>query len=374
MDTKTSAELISLAEVKSRPIEWLWEGRVAIGKLSIISGDPGLGKSLITISMAAIVSRGGEWPVDATVSPLGSVLLMSAEDDLADTIRPRLDAAHADVTKIDALPMVKCVDQTGKQGRRFFSLASDLPVLEAVLENRPAYKLVVIDPISAYTGQTDTHNNSDVRGLLAPLADLVQKCRVAIVCVTHLNKGSGAAIYRSMGSLAFVAAARSAFVVVKSPHDPQVRWLLPTKNNLGNDSSGLAYSIKSHGQREPRLAWEPDAVYLEADDALEMLQGKSRLARTREWLEKKLENGPISSNELKDQASIDGLSWVTVRRAKDELQVKSEKHGFNGGWSWQLPKMLINGEDAHSLELSTFDHNEHLGADLSTSLNCRSKG
>jgi len=231
MGAETSPELIKLSEVKSRPIEWLWEGRIAIGKLSIISGDPGLGKSLITISMAAIVSRGGEWPVDGTNAPLGSVLLMSAEDDLADTIRPRLDAALADVNMIDALPMVKCVDQTGQQSRRFFSLTSDLPVLEMALKTRPDFKLVVIDPISAFTGKTDTHNNSDVRGLLAPLAELAQKRRVAIVCVTHLNKGSGAAIYRSMGSLAFVAAARSAFVVTKSPGNPLVRWLMPSKNN-----------------------------------------------------------------------------------------------------------------------------------------------
>jgi RecA-family ATPase len=161
--------------------------------------------------MAARVSTGAPWPdTPLELQPVGGVVLLSAEDDPADTIRPRLDAHGADVTRIVLLQSIDRPDGTN----RAVDLAVDGPALEAAIDTVPNCRLVVVDPISAYLGGVDSHSNSDVRGMLAQLAELAARRRVAVVAVTHLRKGDGPAMYRAMGSLAFVAAARAAWAIV----------------------------------------------------------------------------------------------------------------------------------------------------------------
>jgi len=154
-----------LADVTPRPVEWLWPARIALGKLTLIVGDPGLGKSFITLDLAGRVSRGTAWPDNpqARRDP-GGVVLLSAEDDLADTIRPRLDAAGADVRRIAAITTVKRFDPaTGKDKFEPFNLTAHLLALEQTIEQVGSCRLVIIDPISAYLGGTDSHKNADVR-------------------------------------------------------------------------------------------------------------------------------------------------------------------------------------------------------------------
>ena len=193
-----------VASVDRQQLEWLWPGRIPLGKLTLMCGDPGLGKSFVTLDMAARVSTGDPWPDTSLLrQPAGGVVLFNAEDDLADTIAPRLDRMGADDKRIVAIEGVAVQSQ-----QRHFSLEIDLPRLEEVLDDNPDARLVVIDPVSAYCGSVDSHKNADVRGLLAPLANLASRRRVAIVCVTHLSKSGGnKAVYRAMGSLAFAAAA-----------------------------------------------------------------------------------------------------------------------------------------------------------------------
>jgi len=206
-DTATQPEVIRLADVSPEQVEWLWPGRIAVGKLTVLAGNPGLGKSLATLDIAARVSVGKCWPDNRwEQQPIGGVVLLSAEDDLGDTIRPRLDAHGADVTRIVALKSIKGADGAGDYNR-LFDLSRDLEHLRAAIGTVENCRLIVVDPISAYLGKTDSHKNSDVRGVLSPLADLAAETRVAILAVSHLRKGEGAAIYRTMGSLAFVAAA-----------------------------------------------------------------------------------------------------------------------------------------------------------------------
>jgi archaellum biogenesis ATPase FlaH len=172
-----------LSEVEPEELDWLWLERVPLGKLTLLAGDPGLGKSFLTLDMAARVSRGEPWPDDpATLQPVGSVILFSAEDDLADTIRPRLDKADADVSRIMAVEGVQWSDaEHDESGVRHFSLENDLPRLEELITENPGTRLVVIDPISAFCGRTDSHKNSEVRALLSPLAQLASKHSVAVV-------------------------------------------------------------------------------------------------------------------------------------------------------------------------------------------------
>ena len=313
--------------------------------------------------------------------PLGGVVMLSAEDDPADTIRPRLDAAGAACSRINLLTGVAWDDEKDAQVTTF-NLARDLRALEAAIESTPDCRLVVIDPISAFCGSTDSHKNSDVRGLLAPLSELAQRRRVAVIGINHLNKSAagGPAIYRTMGSLAFVAAARAAWAVVKDQQDAGKRLFLPIKNNLAADVAGLSYKVLDQGG-VPCLAWSPDPVTVTADEAMATERPDGRDADRKEakaWLQSVLADGPLTSKEIERQAKDTGLAWRTIRRAKEDLGIEVHKEGFHGGaaWLWKLPSTR-NGEedceeghqnredaeDGHIKEVAIFGGSGHLRDD-----------
>lgn len=265
--------MVRLSDVKPDVLAWLWPGRIPLGKLTVIAGDPGLGKTFLTHDIAARVSNGSGWPDladQAESEAAGEVILLSAEDGLADTIRPRLDAAGADIRRIIALTAVRSFDGV----ETAFNLSRDLQSLELVLRQCERPRLVVIDPISAYLSRTDSHNNAEVRALLAPLAKLAEQHRVAVIAINHLNKGGGGggagskAIYRSMGSLAFIAAARAGWLVARSTDDPDRRLLLVAKMNVAKEPSGLSYRIV-----DGRVAWDDEPVNVTADEALNSASG-----------------------------------------------------------------------------------------------------
>ncbi len=367
--------IVRLSEVQPEPVAWLWPGRFALGKLTLIAGDPGLGKSFLTLDIAARVSRGREWPdAPGVATTPGGVVLLSAEDAIADTIRPRLDAAGADVARIVALEAVSSVGDNGRESARTFDLSRDLPALEAAIGSVDGCRLVVIDPVTAYLGGVDSHKNAEIRGLLAPLGAIAERHRVAVVAVTHLNKsGGGPAIYRAMGSLAFAAAARAAWAVSKDKDDPRRRLFLPIKNNIAPDTGGLAYRIEPRAEVGgvdgcPVVAWEPGPVNVSADDALasDRDEGGGRTERddAAGWLADLLAHGPRAARDVVRDASDAGYSIATVRRAKAAIGVVSRKPAFGGPWEWTLPappraqdaqppKMLT--EDAHT------PPSEHLG-------------
>jgi hypothetical protein len=327
------ARSICMASVEPKPIDWLWRPRIALGKLTIIAGDPGLGKSMLTASLMAHVTTARTWP-DGASCPLGSAILVSGEDDPADTIRPRLDMAGANVARIEYLQSVN--DNNSERG---FTLADVVP-LAGLLETIGDCKLIVIDPVSAYLGGTDSHKNADIRALLAPLAQMAAGHGVAIVAVSHLNKAqAGTALSRITGSLAFVAAARAAYVVARCPEDSKRRLVLPIKNNLGNDVTGMAYRIAEE-RDTPYVVWEKDPVTVSADEALAPIHESPRAARgdAQDFLTELLANGPVSVKDIKGEGKEAGFSWSTLRRAKDEIGVKSKRTGFSkdDGWSWYL--------------------------------------
>lgn len=374
--------LVNLADVHPTPVRWLWPGRVAIGKITFVAGDPGLGKSFISLDMIARVSTGAGWPDQPgqPTEPAGAVLL-SAEDDLADTIRPRLDAAGADTTRIRALQAVKRVDpRTGAEFQDAFSLMSDLAALEQAIKETPDCRLVVVDPISAYLGKADSHKNAEVRAVLAPLAELASKYNVAIVAITHLRKGEGPAMYRSMGSLAFVAAARAVWAVAKDADDPtgQRRLFLPVKNNLARDLSGMAYMLTATASADghPVVAWEAQPVQISADEALSRAFGAgarnrddeapdSALEEASNWLRDMLSQGPVAAKELRKAASDAGHAWATVRRAKKAIgaEAKPDKFGPGSQWQWSMPNATGAQADptgAHTQDVSASGNDEHL--------------
>ena len=325
----------------------------------MLAGHPGLGKSQTMASMAAIVTTGGLWPVDRVRCEPGNVIILSAEDDAADTIRPRLDAAGADVRRVFILDAV--IDNTG--GRRSFNLAADLGRLERMIEEIGGVALIVIDPITAYLGGTDSHKNADIRALLSPLGELAAKHEAAIIGVSHLNKGGGGeALTRITGSLAFVAAARAAYLIIKDPDDAKRRLFLPVKNNIGNDSTGLAFTVESKslpgGIETSAVIWEADPVTVTADEAMQPqgdTEERSALDDAKEFLNNILAEGPLTSKQVRADAEGAGHSWRTVQRAQKALDIEVSKDGMKGPWIWQLStKNAKDHEECQANNVATF--------------------
>jgi hypothetical protein len=346
--SRNPAVLVSrrAADIEPEPIRWLWPQRIAIGKLTMLAGEPGLGKSQTTCWMAATVTTAGHWPGNEGTADLGSVIILSAEDDAADTVRPRLDAAGADVSKVYIVSAVKVDDGS----RRSFNIQADLLLLEREIERIGDVRLVIIDPVSSYLGRVDSHKNAELRAVLEPIGEMAGRMGVAMVAVTHLSKGGGGgANSRIIGSIAFVAAARAAFIVCRDPDDQERRLFLPTKNNLGKEGEGIGFRVGTQltpsGIVAPTIFWDAEPVTMSADQALaaQGMDDDDAPARSEaeDFLRNLLADGPRATRELQSEAKAAGLSWATIRRAKDQLGAVAAKTGIDGGWTWTLP------EDAH---------------------------
>ena len=341
---KAGIVLKRLSDVVAVPIEWLWPGRFAIGKLALVFGDPGLGKTWAMIDLAARIATCGDLPDCSNPDKdRRHVLWVSAEDADDDTLKPRFVQQGGDPTRFFSLQFV-CAVETDKKTRnmeiveRCFDLKQDLPRLEKVLTDNPAIRLVVIDPVSAFMGGIDANQNAEVRKVTTPLSKLAEKHRVAIIAITHMAKGDGAkAIYRAIGSIGFVAAARTAWLVTADPEDRYRRLFLPAKNNLAPDVGGLAFRIGDDG-----LIWERDPVVITAGEALLPAGSDADRAPARkeaaEWLRETLADGPMIASEVFDKADADGINEKTLKTAKREIGVTTRKSGGTGSpWVWTLP-------------------------------------
>jgi putative DNA primase/helicase len=355
------------SEIEAQAIEWLWAGRIAIGKQTLIAGEPGLGKSQLTTGLAATVTTGGYWPCDEGRAPLGSVIILSAEDDAADTIVPRLIAAGAD---LDRVLIVSSVQQRDGHGRRVFNLQADLDLLEAEIAKAGDVRLVIIDPVSSYLGKTDSHKNSDVRGTLEPLGEMAARLRVAVVSVTHFSKGAASAINRFIGSIGFVAAARAAFIVTRDPDgDDGRRLFLTAKNNLARDTGGLAFRLeqrllplKNGGETlGSSIAWEGGRIDRTADEVLAAASdagGTGEPTAKEMWIEflrTVLSDGALPAKEVEREAVqacllAEGKPIGDSKPCRDARKAlgmaKPRKGGMGEGWVWELPKAPSPPEDA----------------------------
>ena len=362
-----SPRLVRLSDVTAESVEWLWPGRIALGKLTLIAGDPGLGKSFLTLDIAARITRGFAWPDDPkSPTTVGGVVLLNAEDGIGDTIRARFDAAGGDATKVVIVDGINVMRESGQSSDRQFDLSSDLAALENAIESCRDCRLVVIDPVSAYLGGVDSHKNAEMRGLLAPLGTLAGRHNIAVVVVTHLNKSSGGpAVYRAIGSIAFAAAARAAWGVAKDKGNEDRRLFLPIKNNLAANTGGLAYRIVSVPSRGACVSWEPDPVNMSADDAFSSDHANggapTKLDDASNWLRDQLSEGPRRSNDVERNAREAGFSVGTLRRAKARIGAAAVKPAFNGAWECRLPTPSEGAQTSKVLtEGAQSLHDEHL--------------
>jgi putative DNA primase/helicase len=340
------------SEIEARPIDWLWPGRLAIGKQTILAGEPGLGKSQLSAFLAAAVTTGGDWPSGEGRANLGSVIVLSAEDDAADTIIPRLMAAGADLSRVH---IVSAVALGEGKGRRMFNLQSDLAALERAIEARGDVRLVIIDPVSSYLGKTDSHKNAEVRAVLEPIGEMGSRLRVAVIGVTHFSKGAGtSANNRIIGSIAFVAAARAAFIVSRDPDDENRRLFVPSKNNLGPDREGLGFRIETRevgqGIIAPAVSFDGLPVTRTADEILSAISSGGPATSKDDaklFLIDALNGGPASVPDLEAMARAHGLlgeaqrlaNCKPIRSAADDLGVLKKREGFGPGSvvRWSLP-------------------------------------
>jgi len=328
-----------ISDVKSQPLRWLWENMIPRGKLTVMCGDPGLGKSFMTLDILSRISTGSPMPGEAEFGagaglgvgvgecttmrrePMSGILL-SAEDDPSDTIRPRLEVMGANLEKAIVFDGVEQAN-----GDVFdFVLGENIKQLYELVEQTGDVGLVVVDPISAYVGETDSYNNAQVRAMLKPLSDMAADLDVAVVLVTHLRKGDAEkAVHRAMGSLAFTAAARTVLVVTKDPDDPDLRVVLVAKSNVGKDRMGWTYRIDGG-----KVVWVSQIQagadeFLAKSAATKPGAGRGgrpsnpsidKFADDLRWLMSQSPDGKVLVGVIKKLATRNGLAFETVSQTK----------------------------------------------------------
>ena len=348
--------VISMDTVTRTPVTWLWWPYIALGKLTMVDGDPGIGKSLLLTQIAAALSKSYPLPdQDGTVTfatggPHVTVML-STEDGLADTLKPRLNDAQADCSKIKVLTHWK--DDDGQLHPFTFF---DMPILQKVLDEYHP-RLVIIDPIQAYLSGIDMNRANETRPLLAALHQLAEQYQCAIACIRHPAKASqgGKALHRGLGSVDFIGAARTGLFVEQCPLDETKVLVAQSKSNIGPLGRTLIFS-KAGGQ----FAWCGRSRL-----SAEMLAGSGRGPNPHEfleavvWLERRLEDGlPVASTLLREEAEEEGISYPTLRRAKKALRIQSHKREEE--WDWQLPSLRVIPQPTPLVSLASLEPLGHV--------------
>lgn len=328
---KEELKLINMEDIETEKVRWLMKPFIAFRKVTIIEGNPGEGKTTMMLYLIAAMTKGepltagrkenwtDESDEDTETCKSMTVLYQTAEDGLADTIKPRLVAAGADCSK------VLVIDDTDR------ALTMMDSRLEAALEKTDA-SLVVLDPIQGYLGaQVDINRANEIRPVMKHLAGLAEKYGCAIVLIGHMNKcmGAGNAAYRGLGSIDFQAAARSVILVGRVKDDPEIRVVCQVKSSLAPESTPIAFRLS----RERGFEWIGE--YEITVDELLMGESKGKkLKEAKEFLMEVLANGQKAETEIADLADKQGIRSRTLRKAKSEINADATKVGNK--WYWML--------------------------------------
>lgn len=323
-EQKTELKLIRMSEIESQEIEWLWYPFIPYGKLTIIQGDPGDGKTTLVLNIAAKLSKGIGIDEAMHLSEPINIIYQTAEDGLADTVKPRLEAAGADCEKIAV------IDESEKS----LSMV-DERLEEAIIKTNA--RLLILDPIQAYLGGgMDMNRANEARDMTKRLGLLAEKYKCAIVLIGHMNKAAGnKAAYRGMGSIDFFAVARSVLLVGRVEGQANIRAVAQIKNNLASFGHPKAFELKGGG-----FCWLGD-YEISADELLGGLAPKANKLEQAKQLLRELAgtNNAMQSKEIFNLADEEGISKRTLENAKKELKIKAKK--INNSWYWELDNIKV---------------------------------
>jgi hypothetical protein len=348
-------DLTRLSDVEARRVECLWEPYIPLGMLSMLSGDPSIGKSFIALSMAAKLSR-GEFGHGRTLEP-GTTLYLTNENPIAECVRPRFDLLGGDPARLVLLNGKKMTTEDGEEATVPITLG-DVDALDQAIRETGA-RLVIVDPIQSFMGASvDLHRSNETRPIMDALAKVAEKHRCAILLLRHLSKQAGGkAIYRGLGSIDLTGAVRSEMLAGSLPDDPDARALIHFKNNVGPLGTSLGYTIDKEG----RFTWTGESRLTSADllAAPAAASGDRKLTEATRWLTEILHSGSREQKEISAMAEQAGISNATLRRAKDALGIRSYRASMSGPWMWCLSDEGAH-KDVHTEILSTFGMSEHL--------------
>ena len=318
-EQKTELKMIKMSEIQSQEIDWLWYPFIPYGKLTIVQGDPGDGKTTMVLNIAAKLSKGEGLEENMKVPEPMNIIYQTAEDGLADTVKPRLEAAGADCER------VLVIDESDK------SLSMSDERLEEAIKQTGA-RLLILDPIQAYLGGgVDMNRANEARDMTKKLGALAEKYKCAIVLIGHMNKAAGnKAAYRGMGSIDFFAVARSVLLVGRVEGQPDIRAVVQIKNNLAAFGHPKAFQLSEDGFR-----WLGD-YEITADEVLGGIAPKvNKFEQAKQLLWELAEtSNMVSSTEIMELAKEEGISKRTMESAKRELQIPAKR--INNTWYWDL--------------------------------------
>jgi len=311
-------KLINMADIQSKKVEWLWYPYIPYGKITIVQGDPGEGKTTFILKLAADLSNGERLPFESIEREAISIIYQTAEDGLEDTIKPRLEKAGADCNKI------RVIDESENE------LTMSDERLEQAIQKTGA-KLVILDPIQAYLGaQIDMHRANEIRPVLKRLGMMAEKHSCAIVLIGHMNKSSGSkSTYRGLGSIDFQATARSVLVVGRIKDKKTIRVIAHDKSSLAPEGDSLAFEL----DEKEGVVWLGH-YDITVEELLSGVNKESKLKRAETLLEDMLANGEKLQGELLEKAKSLDISKRVLDQAKKNLNVKSEKRADK--WYWRM--------------------------------------
>ena len=313
-------KIISMDEVPVEEVEWLWYPYIPFGKLTIIHGDGGEGKTTLILQLAALLSRGEKLPCDSTEREPIKVIYQTAEDGLGDTIKPRLLADNADCSQI------KVIDESEATLTML-----DERIEKAIVET--GARALILDPVQAYIGaKVDMNRANEVRAILSQLGRIAGQYRCAIILVGHLNKVQGnKSNYRGLGSIDFQATARSVLIVGRLKDNPQIRVMVQDKSSLAPEGEPIAFELgKENGFR-----WLGH-YDISVDDLLCGIPKEKKSEQAENLILEYLSKGKYPQKELVKKAQAIGISKRVLDEAKKELNVRSLKEGSQ--WYWEIPE------------------------------------
>ena len=367
--------LTRASDVTIRPIDWLWEGYLPRGMLTLLAGLPGCGKSTLTLAIAGTVTSAGRWPDGTPMRKPGSVLIWSSEDAADTVLTPRLMACGADLSRVHFVD--KCRNADGNL--RPFDPAQDMALLQQQVETMPDLCLMILDPVLSAVGG-DSHKAAETRRGLAAVVEMAEARKVAILGVTHFRKGGKATdpAERVIGSQAFVALARMVLIAskVEDPDDPknQKRIVARAKSNISPDDGGFEFHLEQSEVKKgiwaQGISWgaaitgsalallnDAEGVESQVNDA------KNATRDAVDFLSELLSTGQTPCTTIDEEGKLAGFTNKQLRTAKAKLGARSVKSAMHGGWCWTLTKMPFSPEDAQdaqSQKVGTFDEEGHL--------------